>query len=584
MPEGMLGRIRARLEFLFAEQRPLSQRLVLALLVSTAFSFTVVLFGCISQYYHHHDRFIFRFADALGPIVLLFCLMSVVLAGLLLLTRGRFFDILVSLLAGLLLVLFAQAHVLGFEIVPNREGIVIWDDYRRSMLANTMICLLIFPVPLVLRLLGRGLWRGCVTAASLLLIIVQAGFGFMYIQSIQEVDAVKDDGTYAYLSNEGIYDVSSDENIIVIIIDSFDQRFIDRLNAEEPGFLAGRFDGFTCFTNNTSIYDYTYPSIVNMLTGKRYLFEYPGGEFMTNSWRSGTFLPTLREQGDFTSKIYTGIFYAYNDGFDLENCADNIEVVTPEPSWRTRLLLLFRASVFEHVPLVFKPMFWLNKDALEEHRYVDGEYGEYVSIDERFYRELREKRLEPTQDGKNFAFYHLGGSHAPYYLNEYVKDMGVGSNVQIQTKASFRIVFEYLDQLRELELYKDATIIVTGDHGYPLDGREFGQNHEMYWPVLTALYVKPSGSEGTPLAYSSAPVNHDNLRATIIDAAGLDSSEFGQTYFEVAEDSDVVRDYYYGTVRTTEGPAYLEIFEITGDASDFDNWHETARVPKAYWY
>lgn len=70
-----------------------------------------------------------------------------------------------------------------------------------------------------------------------------------------------------------------------------------------------------------------------------------------------------------------------------------------------------------------------------------------------------------------------------------------------QAKGAFKMVFDYLDELKRLGVYEDATIVITADHGqWPSNG----DREPMTGPRLTALFVKPAGSAGVPMAYSAA--------------------------------------------------------------------------------
>jgi len=65
-----------------------------------------------------------------------------------------------------------------------------------------------------------------------------------------------------------------------------------------------------------------------------------------------------------------------------------------------------------------------------------------------------------------FAYIHLHGSHTPYVMNEKAEPAAPGtSSAIIQTKGCFHIVYEYLDQLKQLGMYENSTIIIFGDHG-----------------------------------------------------------------------------------------------------------------------
>jgi len=96
------------------------------------------------------------------------------------------------------------------------------------------------------------------------------------------------------------------------------------------------------------------------------------------------------------------------------------------------------------------------------------------------------------------------------------------------------------------------------------------------------LFVKRKGESG-PLKTSNAPVNADNFRGSVMQMAGVKSSEYSPAYWEVAENSTVVRKYYYRVdIREGERRSFLEEFDVIGDANDFSNWHKIKEIQMKY--
>lgn len=192
-----------------------------------------------------------------------------------------------------------------------------------------------------------------------------------------------------------------------------------------------------------------------------------------------------------------------------------------------------------------KPFFWTYTDAVNKGAVVRDDMYE---IDETIYAQKTESfHLEAKNN--QFKFYHFNGSHAPYILKEdgtKVKGDERTSVVE-QTKGSFNILYQALQKMKEQGIYKDATIIITADHGDPVDDAKPVQK-----ATRIGLFYKPSGSEGTPLQYSKAPVSLKNLPATFLKSVGADYSKYGRALDEVGED-EVITRHYYKTIRPPEG-------------------------------
>jgi len=146
----------------------------------------------------------------------------------------------------------------------------------------------------------------------------------------------------------------------------------------------------------------------------------------------------------------------------------------------------------------------------------------------------------------------LVGAHKPYIMDENAVYVG-SSDLVSQLKGSFNILYHYMDEMKRLGVYEDATIIITGDHGW-------GSNN-------MGFFVKPRGSAGTPLASNNAPVSHANLLATILKSEGLEYSQFGVSVFDVEQDTDGERF----VVRYCETGREVLFYKIIGDARDRGN-------------
>ena len=136
----------------------------------------------------------------------------------------------------------------------------------------------------------------------------------------------------------------------------------------------------------------------------------------------------------------------------------------------------------------------------------------------------------------------------------------------------FGMIFSYFDQLKQLGLYEDATIIITGDHASAVSDRR-----DVEGARVTALFVKRSGEGDTPLAYSSAPVCQGDLLSEIVDAEGLVTAHsYGVAVSDVGETEARSRKYYFEKT-LEDGTHQIVEYRVTGDANDFSNWEIVAR-------
>jgi hypothetical protein len=264
----------------------------------------------------------------------------------------------------------------------------------------------------------------------------------------------------------------------------------------------------------------------------------------------------------------------------LEGLADNINVIDYRIDKQGAVKKMMNLAAFRYSPDALKPTFWMSSSEFSALLMTDVlETTTYRMNDPYFYSRLRERPLNVIAEEKNFAFYHLNGPHTPYTMNEDAQEALPDQTSRIQqTKGSFKIVYEFLDQLKALGLYEDSTIIILGDHGYNrLEDPEKPQ------PPVTGLFLKLSGESGTPLKYSGAPVSTDNFRATVIKAAGGEHATYGVALEDVREDAAVTRKFYWHLTPQMGGPVIHE-YDIKGDVNNLADWRYVRDIETKYWY
>ena len=89
--------------------------------------------------------------------------------------------------------------------------------------------------------------------------------------------------------------------------------------------------------------------------------------------------------------------------------------------------------------------------------------------------------------------------------------------------------------------------------------------------------VKPCQSAqeaAEPCIISDAPVSHEDVAPTIIEAIGGDASSFGSGTTVWDADDARTRTFDALTNAGGEGRRIVE-YEVTGDVSDLSNWNKT---------
>jgi hypothetical protein len=371
-------------------------------------------------------------------------------------------------------------------------------------------------------------------------------------------------------------------------MDRLDQRYVEEVLADDKDFFKP-LDGFTMYTQNVGAYYQTYPAIAFMLTGKYFLGDEPPNQYLSEAYKQSEFFDEMHKAG-MRVNLFTGVNNAYLDIRQIEGSADNISNTEVKFYRAETLKKLVRLSAFRYAPLALKPSFYISTEDFDDVKRSEDQNDAqpYHSDDPVFYKKLLHKPLSVSDKYKGtFQFYHMMGSHTPYTMNENAEfdERHHPTRLQ-QTKGCFKIVYEYIAQLKKLGLYEDTTIIITSDHGYtnPKDGNTSDKKRRLKSPELSGLFYKPSGSSGAPLQVSDAEVAQLDFRATVMEELGLPYEKYGTPYDQVGDNRGTPRIHYHRSLDANgERSSVLEEWKITGDARNFDNWKKVRELQVEYW-
>lgn len=566
------------LKKLWHDERPFRPRLLTALLAGFAVSFTFVIVGMLDLYMNNIGLFPFDMATLVGPVILCGLLCTAAITLVCMLVKGEFYDILVSLFLGILLAGYLQGNFLNIDLGELTGDQINWSQYTTHSFINGAIWAVLIVVPMLVLIFSEKIWKRLTVILPVLLIGMQlaglvstaATADFSLETKLNAADDAEE--AEAFLSDKGVFELSSKNNILVFILDRLDGKYIDSVLQDDPHFFDDM-DGFTYFPNHTSLYCRTYPADMFLLTGKISYYDQPANELFSQAYGESNFLPSLRAR-DYTTKLYVSKYYVYSDIAQLQGLADNIVTERQEREINRLSMLqkMAQFSAFRYMPHAMKQYFWLSSETFSDTVVITNENKPFGGDAYRFGDELRKKGVSLTEEKNNFMFLHLKGCHASYDMDAQGNYVGDGNSTLLeQTKGNFKLLKDYMEQMKELGVYDSATIIITGDHGKSEDVRSL----DTY--KTTGLFVKPAGSSGGALQTSQRPLSHTNFHATVLQAAGIDSDEYGKSIWEIGETEEVVRRFLYKVNKQA-----LEEYEVRGDAEDFSNWTHVKDYPLTY--
>ncbi len=561
--------LKKKLKNLWKEERSYLKRLGYTASVMLALCFTFMFFGPLEMVAFSSDSLSYSYWDVAGLLLGTMGAVFLVTVPVLSLLRGKIYNYALCSLLSVTLCGYLQAALFNGQMGTLTGDGIAWGDSALGMLLNLCLWIGITVVLYFVMYLNKSVWQKLCVFVSLLLVAMQVAPTVLILTGSYEKEKVSDIEGYS-LSEKGLYEYGKSDNVFVFVLDRLDYDYIEGVLEKDSGFFAP-LDGFTQYTNAMSAYARTRPALSHLLASKENM-EYlayllPTDQYYKDIWTAngGDLLDELKKAG-YDVGLYTSIQYLFSNGAYARKNVDNATNGESRLIGTAVLRKMLQLSAYRYSPLAMKPFFWADTAYYNKDIRAQEESTPYSFDDAKYLAGFGGAAV--GQSDKVFRMVHLMGSHAPYNLTAQGTAVpeGTTSNVTDQTMGVFRRLYEAFDRMKELGIYEDATIIITADHGNTVDDAKPVQK-----ATTIGLFYKPSGSAGTGLKLSSAPVCVDQLPATILKAAGVDYQAFGRALDEIGEDENVVR-YYFKSVVIAGREQKLLTYAVTGDATDFDNW------------
>jgi hypothetical protein len=560
------------------------RRLALAVVPCLSLPFIILVAGPLEAYGTNFAALPFSVYSLLWTGLGVFALIGFGLLALVMLLRGRVFDVVISGLAGLAIASWVQ-QFLNIETGDFRGDQFAWNSHLGLILANTVLWVLIVSLPAIMRVVSKRVWNVGVILFPLTALFAGLVAGLSAVVPLTDSEATRAESRY--LSYDGLTEVSNRKNIIVFLLDTLDQNDILDVLRDDPHFF-DPLEGFTSFDQAMTRTTETFPSVPYMFTGSDYMWDHPRSEWYDKAWSESEFLPQLKALG-YRVNVHTDRDFFYWDDDNIAGLVDNFSQSGLKVNRLEMLSGMSRLAAFSRAPLALQAGLWLDPDTFSELLRADSGSPQPYVFNDAYLNEylhehpltVRETAAGVADDTPQFSFIHLNGAHQPYTLAADGTRSPHTTSQLDQVKGSFSIVYYYLEQLKALGLYDSSEIIILSDHGLHL-----GWNQRVLrTPILPALLVKPADAEPAPLAHSMAPVTTGDMAASVIETAGGDPDPFGTPFFSVPVDEPRIRRLYWIRHKDAGDEAFLGVFDVVGDARDINNWTLIEKLPmgEKYW-
>lgn len=490
---------------------------------------------------------------------------------------------------------WVQGNILLWDYGILGKGDIDWTNGTWKGLLDTAIWILCFGLALFYH---RHVYK-IVRSASTALITLQAVL--LIVTSIQHPEIWKDKSAEAS-TPEQLFQLSSKENVIHIILDELQSDVFQNIIQADTGHYYNVFEGFTFYNKIVGSYPTTIMSIPAFLTGHVYQSHTTIQSFVDTVYKGKSIPNVLYDYGYEVDLAAEQPWYGYGKHTNW------FYIPVPYGVSRNDLEKANSAHVsglvlFRNIPHYMK--------RLLAHRLLDmltfnlNETESYEALRLLSHKAFLQDLIDNASVGRDKSVYkliHLTTTHWPAVTNEDCEYAGKvlpwnWKNIKIQAKCSLDHMIQFINKLKSLGIYDSAVIILHADHGYwkiprslseiklknmelPLDpdflnAEDFAEKVCASSPFLA---IKLPHSKG-PLKISSIEGAISDLPATVNDILDMNEMFSGKSILRIGQDEIRERKfyYYYDLNRATDKYFNrIDEYLIRGDVSDRNSWRFTS--------
>ncbi len=318
--------------------------------------------------------------------------------------------------------------------------------------------------------------------------------------------------------------LSSDRNMIILILDAFDSSaFKELIDGDKGEIYKEEFMDFTYYPDTVTGYSSTDMSIPQIITGKGYKNEKLFGEFLDEAYEESELINWLNEN-NWEKDIYAdSLMPQGNSGQGICNSRLLARVASDKAEL---MYYMYTMVAFRYTPQPIKNHFYFYADNIKGNlNKVIGDYEAYTGNVLKFYNKIDD--LSASKNGGVFQLIHIEGAHEPFTVTSDITET-TETTYEEECIASLKITAKLISKLKESNLYDNTILIVMADHGYS-NGR---QN-----PLLLVKGL----NEHHSFAVSDKAVSYYDLQDAYIEL--LDKHVVGEEIFGDSDDSKRGRLY-----------------------------------------
>ncbi|MGN0435516.1 MAG: membrane protein insertase YidC [Wujia sp.] len=526
--------------------------------LSLVASFMICAFAPMELYSTNVNEFTFD-SRLLIPVVIKMFAIGFLASALVMTILYMINETLYNVVLVVYFIAFVVTYVQGTYMagsIPVLDGTPVdWSIYRKQNIATLILLIVVLMICFSIIKLAKmqGMYK--VTKVFSLFIMIILSFTMLYEFFDNHADMNKENDRYVSANN--MFEMSKNQNFVILLLDCVDARVMTQLMEENPEYKE-IFEDFTYYRNTMCTYPYTTQSIPFILTGQWYENEQSYEDYCREAYANSPLLVEL-EKRDYKIGLYEKDLPGIGDYDRYDNIiyADEAKVNFKDFSY-----LELKAMGFKYFPYFVKEHFGYDNTDFNNLRYND-DIEIFSDVDDQFYRFMKNSTVTLTEQ-KTFKFIHIEGGHSPFRYNENVERIE-NATYETNVQACMTITRDYLQMLKDSGVYDNSVILVMADHGY-----EGGKNNgiDRQNPIL---FIKGI-DEKHELQINEAPISYDDLQDAYIKL--LDGAT-GDEVFPYKEGDERERRYIVYALRDKE---HMYEYVQTGYATDLDTLVQTGET------
>lgn len=523
------------------------------ILLLTAFIYIMFgMLGPLEIYVGNKHEFEFGFHDFFWMFSCVYLIVWVIGCLIISLLPCKLFHIASRLFFVLGIEFYIQNMFLNKQLIMKDGSSMQWEKMKGYLIFNAVVWVVIAIVIVCISIFLKERWNKIAKYISLSLCVMQL---IAVVSLILQVPLERVYEQEYKIDATEQFALAEDENIIVFVLDKYaNDQFIE--NLEDHPELYEELKDFTFYDNANSIYEDTSNALCILLSGQipeKYKSD------KAEIWgRSSVkeFYDILHNHGYSTFISTRDCNNVFGDISQLVDKYDNVKKLDIEFDRALLFKLMSKMTIYKYSPYVVKPKFEVMTYSFTDVIHPEG-YSNSLYLNPEFYQGLVNERFYIKKGtSKLFKVQHIQGMHGDFNMDINAMEIPESEGTAIQSREGLNvIILEYLNQIKELGLYDNATIIILADHGDSL--HDFG--------MQPTVLIKRKGEEHDKLQVNSAPISHADFVPTILSYLGEDYSEYGTSIYDWKEGDRRKRTVHLDTKTVDYYTDNDELEEVAGD-------------------